>query len=162
MPLFETKEQISAYVKTVTIPEIEAMIRENNELILTEELLDTVYANANNSSYDNTYSLLGAVDTTNVSVSQGVNTEVNLYTWIDPNKMDYNYHSYLNEDGSIKYEGGNYDNRNSIVEWLNNGHGGVRTYIGKYFIESAQKLVNKTTKSYVSKGLKALGYRIGK
>lgn len=162
MPLFETKEQISAYVKTVTIPEIEAIIRENNELILTEELLDTVYTNANNSSYDNTYSLLGAVDTTNVSVSTGANTDIDLYTWIDPNKMDYDYPSYLNEDGSIKYDNGNYDNRNNIVEWLNNGHGGVRSYIGQRFIESAQKIINKTTKSTVAKRLKSIGYQISK
>lgn len=160
MPIFETREQISAYVKNITIPEIEAIIIGNNHDVLENELLADVYSN--NSSYNNTYSLLSAIDTTNVSISSGANTEINLYTFINPDKMQYDYPSYLNEDGSIKYDGGNYDNRKSIVEWLNNGHGGIRSYTGKKFIEQSQKIINKTTKSTVSKILKTLGYQISK
>ena len=158
MPTFETREQLSNYVTNVTLPEMEEYLREFSQEELVQALRDNVY-NGNQGSYDNTYSLLSAVDSKSLESKSGLKTDIEITTLIDPKLMDYDYGSY--------YENGKEDNRENIVDWLNNGHGGFYkgysiNYTGRQFIEKAQKIINKTGKSRLSKYLKMIGYKIGK
>jgi hypothetical protein len=127
---------------------------------LTKSLGQTVYLNVSDSDYyENTFSLLDAVDTINVTQTSNNVSILNITGIINPTKMDYKYPSYGNN--------GSEDNTQNITNWLNNGHKGWYygtriNYKGKKFIEKAQYAVNLKLKDMLEKKLKSDGYQMSK
>lgn len=158
MPIFNSIEELTRYVATVTMEEMSNIVENATEEELTNQLRETVYNNSASSDYDNTFSLLNAINTTTVAVG-GRAKEIEIETHIDPNMMDYNYESYY-------LDGGNADNRENIVGWLNDGHGGFYkgyaiNYDGRHFIEKAKFKINRELRMTIMRRLKARGYKFG-
>lgn len=156
MPDFGTPASLFRYITEVTLEEMARDIEEAAEVELTEQLLDTVYANTSGGQYDNTFSLLSAVDT-QVVRSGGLEREIEVDTNINPSKIENPYPSYYT---------GNEDNRRYIVGWLNDGHGGYYmkrpvNYPAQQFIEKGQKKINKEMKQKLVKRMKQRGYKFG-
>lgn len=156
MPLFNSIEELTRYVATVTMEEMSNIVENASEEELLTQLRETVYANASSSDYENTFSLLNAVNTSTVSVG-GKAKEIEIETHIDTNMIDNMYESYYLDNGNL-------DNRNNIVGWLNDGHGGFYkgyaiNYDGKHFIERARFKINRDMRNTLMRRLKARGYK---
>lgn len=158
MPVFENLSQLMQFVGNVTLDEIASDIEKQNEDILLRETRKGVYANPSSSEYDNTFSLLNAVSTVTIVEGGGADKSYTIETSIDPNQMTYDYPSFYT---------GSDDNRENIVGWLNDGHGGYYmnrpiNYQGRHFIDKSRKQINKDTKKYIMKRLASKGYKLGK
>jgi len=155
MPIFEGRADLMAYVQNVTLPEISEKIENINEDILQEKIRTNVYSNASSSDfYENTFSLLNALNSSSIKYG----SDIDIQTFIDENMLTYNYESYYD---------GNADNRENIVKWLNDGHGGYYkgysiNYEGRHFIEDSQKEINLTMKKRISNFLRNIGYKLSK
>lgn len=75
-----------------------------------------------------------------------------LSTYNNKEKMTQTYPSVV--------KGGSADNRDMIVEWLNDGHGGIWDYAPTNFIEEARGNINKNVLRWLLIGLrnKGIGY----
>lgn len=157
MPQFNNLAELMQYVGNVTMDEIANDVENINEETLLQELRETVYANPSG-AYENTYSLLNAVNTRNVTIGAGKEVDIEIETYIEPKLLDYEYPSY---DFTIENGTGNLDNRNWIVSWLENGQNGITPYAGHHFFAKGQLKLNKDTKKRLQLKLKKNGYKIG-
>lgn len=72
----------------------------------------------------------------------------------------YNNKSKMTQRYPSVVKSNSQDNRDNIVEWLNDGHGGIWDYEKTNFIESAREQINKNVLRWLLIGLrkKGIGY----
>jgi hypothetical protein len=157
MPIFENLSSLLHYVGTVTIDEMAIEVQRGNEEELLSQLRDNVYNTPSDGQYERTFGLLDAVTTNTVFIGGGKDRTIELETYIEPSQLPHDYESMYT---------GNADNREHIVNWLENGHGGYYmnraiSYKPRKFLSKSRKKINNETKKRIIKRLKAKGYKFG-
>jgi hypothetical protein len=152
MPIFETVDSLAKYIKFTTIDEIQTITARFSNQMLYEQIKNTVYKSPER-EYERTESMLDSIGSDADKLTIGKHTSY-VETYPKPQDMDYSYPSVLPFSSQ--------DNRNSIVNWLNNGHKGIWNYKGKHFMEKAQTQVNKRLMKHLKLYLESKGYVIPK
>jgi len=152
MPIFNTIHQLNNYVENVTMKEIGMVTEIYAEDVLIEKINDTVYRRKPKANYERTFSMLKSVSA--FLTRNGRDRSVEVYP--DTAKMNNEYPSYYTKGGKL-------DNRDSIVKWLDWGHGGFYKgnkvdYKGNGFMQKAMLKLEKTLLSKISQQLKLSGY----
>lgn len=162
MPTFDTIDEASAYILTVTIPEVTEIVSELGKEVLNEMIEKTVYnepSDAWGKLYDNTYGLRDGADS-QISTYGKANVASRVHLFVDPQG---NYPSFYLKKGSL-------NNNKRIVEWLDERKNGgwykgweMKPPNHKFFEKTAQKLISGgLLKKTVQDKLKALGYVISR
>lgn len=153
--LFESFESLISYAQEVSLKEIAKEMRPALRDELRDAIDKTVYKNPpSGSNYSRTYAMRKSADTEIIKENDGYDIKV----FNNPDKMDYDYHS--------AYSSGNLDNRNNIVEWLNNGHGGFFqrpvNYKATNFLLLSYARINAKSSALFRKSAKKSGYKMGR
>lgn len=151
MPIFETVDGLAKYIKFTTIDDINKITARFSNQMLYEQIKQTVYKNPEG-WYERTESMLDSIGSNTDKLSLGKHTSY-VETYPKPEDMDYTYPS-VNAFNSQ-------DNRNKIVEWLNNGRKkGIWKYKPQRFIQKAEKQVESRLLKHLILYLEKSGYQI--
>lgn len=146
MKSFANLNDLKNYIKSEIYDISKNEVSEEGKNKLKESIDETVYSRPENDYYERTYAMKNSTDSNVSRSSDGVHIKI----FNNPDKMDYSYPSWHPE----KY--GN-DHRKSIINWLNNGHGGIISYEEQRFIERAEDKLDKELKKILVKGLNSRG-----
>lgn len=159
MPIFDTLDQITVYVNSVTALEVAEAIEDFGVEALNKVVWEEVYKDTDrfaDQPYEHTYGLKDKA----VSDLEIYSNKQTPKTVAISLKTDEKYPSFYT---------GNADNSNNIVNWLENGHKGY--YLGQKIGYSGRKIFEKTAirllkggflKDRVTNRLRFLGYDISR
>lgn len=162
MPIFDTIDEVNAYILTVTIPEVTEVVSELGKEVLNEMVEKTVYNEPSvawGKQYKNTFGLRDNANS-QISTYGKANVASRVHLFINP---DGDYPSFYLDKGSL-------NNNNKIVEWLDyRKRGGwykgwkMKPPNHRFFEKTAQKLLSGgLLKKTVQDKLKSLGYVISR
>lgn len=159
MPIFDTLDQITVYVNSVTALEVAEAIEDFGVEALNKTVWEEVYKDTDrfgDQPYEHTYGLKDKANG-DLEIYSNKQTPKTVALFL---KTDEKYPSFYT---------GNADNSENIVNWLDNGHKGY--YLGQKIGYSGRNIFEKTArrllkggflKDRVTNRLRFLGYDISR
>lgn len=155
MPSFNTVPQMLKFILNDIEDALMQQVNLEMQEILRQKISSNVYSRG--SSYDRTYTLLNSVDS---KLYRDGSYNINVDVWNNEKLMQLTTYP--------SWTGGSTDNRDMIVEWVNDGHGmsgntgDLAPQPATNFIEDARSTINNSLDKLLMTALKRIGVRMVK